>query len=150
MADVKNAGNNIFIIDDELYSIKGLGSVYFLAEDKKVLTVAWPSTSSKTILRGIVEAGYRPEDVDYLILTHIHLDHAGGAGTLLKLMPRAKVIAHSQAMWHLSHLSKLVKSTLEAQGVGSGARNGEMLPIAADRRCPQRISTGSCSARHKP
>lgn len=89
MAHIKEVGKNVYLIDDELYSVPGSGSVYFLTEDKKALIDTGPATSAKVVLQGIRKLGFKVEDVDYIFLTHIHLDHSGGAGTLLREMTKA-------------------------------------------------------------
>ncbi len=80
MVDVREVAENIYLIDAELYSIPEWGSVYLVNEEKKALVVTGPTTAANTVLNGIKQVGVRPEDIDYLILTHIHLDHSGGAG----------------------------------------------------------------------
>ncbi len=94
MVDINEVAENIYLIDDQLYSIPKMGCVYLLNEDKKALIESGPSTSANAVLDGIREAGVRPEDIAYIIVTHIHLDHAGGAGVLIKDMPHAQVIVH--------------------------------------------------------
>ena len=86
------------------------------------------------LLKGLVAAGYKPEQVEYIIITHVHLDHAGGTGLLLQQCPNAKVVAHPRATPHVIDPSRLVKS---AQGV-YGEENfrrlyGEIVPVPEDR-----------------
>ena len=88
MVDTRKINDQIFLIDDNLYSIPGSGSIYLLAEEKKALIDCGPATSINTIMEGIRQIGFKSEEIDYIIITHIHLDHSGGAGTLLKYMPR--------------------------------------------------------------
>jgi glyoxylase-like metal-dependent hydrolase (beta-lactamase superfamily II) len=129
MSAIKEVGNRIFCIDDMLYSIPSAGSVYLIAENKKVLIDTGPATSIPTVIDGIRQAGFHPEEIDYIIITHIHLDHGGGAGTLLKYTPRAKVIAHQRAIRHLIDPSRLVGSAIEAQGREFVEGNGQVLPV---------------------
>jgi glyoxylase-like metal-dependent hydrolase (beta-lactamase superfamily II) len=133
MVNIREVGINVFLIDDELYSIPGAGAVYFLTEDKRALVDTGPATSAEVILRGIQQAGFKSEEIDYIILTHIHLDHAGGTGTLLQHMPLAKVLVHHRAIKHLVDPSKLVNSAIEAQGKDTKVRNGEVLPVDGGR-----------------
>jgi glyoxylase-like metal-dependent hydrolase (beta-lactamase superfamily II) len=133
MKNTREVAPNVYLIDDELYSIPGSGSVYFLAEERKALIDTGPATSANAVLNGIRQIGCKPEEIDYIVLTHIHLDHAGGAGTLLEKMPRARVVAHHRALKHLIDPSKLVVSALEAQGNGSEGRNGKVLPVVESR-----------------
>jgi glyoxylase-like metal-dependent hydrolase (beta-lactamase superfamily II) len=136
MTNIKEVSTGIFLIDDNLYSIPGSGSVYLLVGDKKALIDTGPATSADVILEGIHQLGIGVEDVDYIIITHIHLDHGGGVGTLLKNMPQAKVLAHYKATKHLIDPSRLVASTIEAQGKESMDRNGEVLPVEESRLIP--------------
>ncbi len=94
MVDIKEVAENILLIDNELYSIPKWGSVYLINEEKKALIDTGPTTSVNTVLAGIEKTGVDPGEIDYVIATHIHLDHAGGVGELIKHMPQAKVLVH--------------------------------------------------------
>jgi glyoxylase-like metal-dependent hydrolase (beta-lactamase superfamily II) len=63
--------------------------------------------SVPTLLATLDEKNIKREQVDYIILTHIHLDHAGGAGELIKHLPNAKVYVHKYGANHLIDPSKL-------------------------------------------
>jgi glyoxylase-like metal-dependent hydrolase (beta-lactamase superfamily II) len=134
--ETRAVSENIFLIDDNLYSVPMSGAVYCIAAEKKVLIDAGPATSAGTVIQGLSQIGIQADEIDYLILTHIHLDHSGGAGTLLKSMPHAKVLAHHKAIKHLMDPSKLVKSATQAQGEGSLLKNGEVLPVEEQRLVP--------------
>ena len=136
MAEIRDVARNIFLIDDKLYSVPGAGCVYFLAEEKKALIDTGPATSAGVVLDGIQRIGFKSSDVDYIVITHIHLDHAGGAGTLLKHMPRAKVVVHYKGMSHLIDPSRLILSAKAAQGKDTFERNGEVLPIPEHKLIP--------------
>ena len=138
MVDIKQSAKNVYMIDDDLYSVPGTGSVFFLTEEKKALVDTGPASSARVVLDGIRQIGFKPEEMDYLIITHIHLDHGGGAGTLLKEMPRAKVLAHYKGIKHLLDPSNLVSSAYQALGAIPADRNGEVLPIAEERLMPVR------------
>jgi glyoxylase-like metal-dependent hydrolase (beta-lactamase superfamily II) len=138
MTEIKEVAANVYSIDDDLYSIPYAGSVYFLAEDYKALIDTGPSTSSAAVLEGIKALGFKSEEVDYLVITHIHLDHSGGAGTILKSMPRARVVAHHRAVKHLVDPAKLIVSAGDAQGKETIRRNGEILALDPERVLPAR------------
>ncbi len=70
------------------------------------------------LLAALKDNGFKPEDVAYIIITHVHLDHAGGTGLLLQHCPKAMVIAHPRAAPHVIDPSRLVQS---AQSVYSEA-----------------------------
>ncbi len=136
MNNIREVSQNVYSIDDELYNIPRSGSVYFLLEDKKTLIDSGPSTSVQVVLEGIRNIGFEPEEIDYLIITHIHLDHAGGAGTLLQQMPRASVVVHPRAVKHLFSPDRLINSVREVQGEEALVRNGEVMPVDGNRLIP--------------
>ncbi|MGH8363387.1 MAG: MBL fold metallo-hydrolase, partial [Gammaproteobacteria bacterium] len=73
-------------------------------------------------------------DVDWVFLTHVHLDHAGGAGELMKHLPNAKVLVHPRGAPHLSEPEKLVAGTQQVYGVEKfAALYGEIVPVPAER-----------------
>ena len=133
---MNEVAENIYLIDSQLYSVPQYGSVYLIDEEKKALIDTGAATSANNILNGIKGAGVKAEDIDYLIVTHIHLDHAGGAGVLIKSMPRAQVLVHHRGSRHLVNPAKLVSSVIEAQGEEAMVRNGEVVPIEAARVKP--------------
>jgi glyoxylase-like metal-dependent hydrolase (beta-lactamase superfamily II) len=75
-----------------------------------------------------------PADVDWIFLTHIHLDHAGGAGALLAQLPNARVVVHPRAAPHLADPTKLIAATIQVYGEANYRRAyGEVRPIPAER-----------------
>jgi len=136
LVDIKEVAENIYLIDDCLYSIPKWGSVYLINEEKKVLIDSGPATSAYAVLDGIKDVGVRPDEIDYIIVTHVHLDHAGGAGVLIKDMPKAQVIAHHRGARHLVNPEKLIRGTIEFQGEDAMAKHGEVVSIEAERVKP--------------
>jgi glyoxylase-like metal-dependent hydrolase (beta-lactamase superfamily II) len=136
VVDISEVAECIYMIDNQIYNIPGWGSVYLINEDKKALVDTGTATCTGTILDGIKKVGVRPEDIDYLLITHIHLDHAGGAGILIQDMPKAQVLVHRKGAKHLVNPARLMRSAIEAQGEEVIIRNGEMVPIEANRVRP--------------
>jgi glyoxylase-like metal-dependent hydrolase (beta-lactamase superfamily II) len=74
------------------------------------------------------------EAVDWVLLTHIHLDHAGGAGVLLRSLPKARVVVHPRGARHLADPSRLIGATVDVYGAEFFARQyGEVAPVPSDR-----------------
>jgi len=136
MVDIKEVAENIILIDDALYSIPEWGSVYLINEEKKALVDTGPTTSVNAVLDGIARAGVDPEEIDYVIATHIHLDHAGGAGELLKYLPQAQVIVHHKGARHLINPEKLMKSFASTMGERMVQKTGPVTPIDEERIIP--------------
>lgn len=92
------------------------------------------AASADRILKVLQSRGRRPEEISHVIVTHVHLDHAGGAGTLMQRLPQATLVAHPYGARHLIDPSKLEAS---ARAVYGDARFDEMygalLPVAKDR-----------------
>jgi len=133
MIDINEVAENVYLIDDQLYSIPKLGCVYLLNEERKALIESGPTTSVNAVLDGIKKVGVRAEDIAYIIVTHIHLDHAGGAGVLVKGMPQAQVVVHHRGAKHLVSPAKLVTSVIEAQGREAMVGYGEVSLIEPHR-----------------
>jgi glyoxylase-like metal-dependent hydrolase (beta-lactamase superfamily II) len=80
------------------------------------------------------EAGITPADVDWLILTHVHLDHAGGAGTLLAKLPNAQLVVHPRGARHMIDPTQLWAGASAVYGEAVMEQTyGRLQPIAADR-----------------
>ncbi|GAA5070269.1 MBL fold metallo-hydrolase [Lysobacter panacisoli] len=75
-----------------------------------------------------------PADVDWLILTHVHLDHAGGAGALMRVLPNATLAVHPRGAPHMIDPEKLVAGATAVYGEEEIARSyGEIAPVPAER-----------------
>lgn len=86
------------------------------------------------LLAALDEAGLRPEDVDYVLLTHVHLDHAGGAGELMRHLPEAECIVHPRGARHMVDPTKLIAGTKAVYGEQAFREMyGEIPPIPAER-----------------
>lgn len=100
--------------------------------ERNVIIDIGPKTAIPNLISTLAELSLNPTEIDYIILTHIHIDHAGGAGTALKEMGRAKVIAHSRARSHLINPALLWKSSLKTLGE-LAMEYGDIEPVPKDR-----------------
>jgi glyoxylase-like metal-dependent hydrolase (beta-lactamase superfamily II) len=86
------------------------------------------------LLAALAPAGLTPDDVDWLVLTHVHLDHAGGAGTLMQRLPNARLVAHPRAAPHMIDPARLIAGAMAVYGEAEFTRHyGELLPVPAGR-----------------
>lgn len=81
---------------------------YVIDEEQLTLVDTGPSPSVKHVKKGLAALGFALEDVKYIIVTHVHLDHSGGAGLLLQDCPNAQVVVHPKGARHLSDPSRLI------------------------------------------
>jgi len=117
------------------YVLPQFAAAYLVAEQERALFVE-NNTAHATprLLRALKEKGFAPEQVEYLIVTHIHLDHAGGTSKLLSACPNATVLAHPRAATHLIDPTRLIKSAKQVYGDAAfDTLYGEILPIDAAR-----------------
>ncbi|MBT2570815.1 MBL fold metallo-hydrolase [Planococcus sp. ISL-110] len=80
---------------------------YVIDEKELTLVDTGPSPSVKYVKKGLADLGFALEDVKYIIVTHVHLDHSGGVGLLLQDCPNAKVVVHPKGARHLADPSRL-------------------------------------------
>ncbi len=90
--------------------------------------------SVPTLLATLDEKNIAREDVDYILLTHIHLDHAGGAGELIKHLPNATIYVHERGSQHLIDPSKLRAGVIQVYGeLFFKQFLGDLIPVPEDR-----------------
>lgn len=109
-------GNNLYQVELNTGGLKNLICSYIIVGPKVFLVESGPTNSVPNLLAGLAELGIKPEDVEYVAITHIHLDHGGGAGALLKSLPNAKVIVHPRGAPHLIDPERLWSSSQEVLG----------------------------------
>jgi glyoxylase-like metal-dependent hydrolase (beta-lactamase superfamily II) len=86
------------------------------------------------LLTALAELGIAREAVDYLLLTHVHLDHAGGAGRLMQALPNAQAFLHPRGAPHMIDPAKLIAGSQAVYGAERFRRlYGELVPIASAR-----------------
>jgi glyoxylase-like metal-dependent hydrolase (beta-lactamase superfamily II) len=86
------------------------------------------------LLGALAALGLAPADVDWVIPTHVHLDHAGGVGTLVQALPTARVLVHPRGLRHLVDPTHLYQGALAVYGEAEMARAyGTLVPVPADR-----------------
>ncbi len=89
---------------------------YLLDADQPTLVETGPSTSVEPVTAALASLGVGPEDLAHIVVTHIHLDHAGGVGRLAARFPRATVWVHERGAPHLADPAKLVASATRIYG----------------------------------
>lgn len=92
-----------------------------------------PTTTVDHLLAGVRAAGFDPRDFRHLVLTHVHLDHAGAAGTLARMLPGARVYVHRLGAPHLIDPTKLVSSARRIYGDQMETLWGPIEPVPAER-----------------
>jgi glyoxylase-like metal-dependent hydrolase (beta-lactamase superfamily II) len=112
----------------------GFIASYLVADgDGLALVEAGPASTLDALLAGVRAAGHDPADLTHVLLTHIHLDHAAGAGQIARVAPRAAVHVHPLGAPHLADPSRLLSSAARLYGDRMQEMWGTMLPVAPER-----------------
>jgi len=122
-------------VDVSFQGIDGLISSYWIDGVEPVLVDPGPSTSLEGLEQGLAHLGIKTTDICHVLLTHVHLDHAGGVGHLVFDNPQIQVHLHPQAVPHMVDPGRLVESTRRTFGDSYDRLWGEVLPIDPDRIC---------------
>jgi len=112
----KKLNNFLYIIDLKPVGIENLICSYVLKANRVAIIESGPLASVENLLAGLEEIGIRNEQVDYLAVSHVHADHAGGAGALLRHLPNAKLLVHPRGAPHLVNPEKLWTQSKQALG----------------------------------
>ena len=132
--NVMNVVDGISVIDSEYYS-KDFAAIYLLKQKNKVIIIETGTNYSVPhVKEALSQAGLSFSDVSYVIPTHVHLDHAGGAGLLMMQCQNAALVVHPRGARHLIDPSKLVAGAKAVYGENKFKEYyGEIFPIDANR-----------------
>lgn len=132
--NVMNVVDGISVIDSEYYS-KDFAAIYLLKQKNKVIIIETGTNYSVPhVKEALSQIGLSFSDVLYVIPTHVHLDHAGGAGLLMMQCQNAALVVHPRGARHLIDPSKLVAGAKAVYGENKFKEYyGEIFPIDANR-----------------
>jgi glyoxylase-like metal-dependent hydrolase (beta-lactamase superfamily II) len=134
MLNLKNHGNGIHMFDSG-YIRAGLDAIHIIVEDGRVAFVDTGAASSLPhALVALKMLGISVNAIDYVILTHVHLDHAGGAGAMMRQFPNAKLVVHPCGVRHMVDPTRLIAGASAVYGAEYVQKTyGEITPIAPTR-----------------
>ena len=132
--DVTNVAKGINVIDSGYYS-KDFAAIYLLRQRNKVAIIETGSNFSIPLVeKALIEDNLSFSDVAYIIPTHVHLDHAGGAGELMRQCQNASLVVHPRGSRHLIDPSKLIAGAIAVYGEEKFKEYyGEIIPIDSNR-----------------
>jgi len=127
-------GHGISLIDAE-YLYPGVVAVYLLQQDDQLAIIETGTANSAASILALIENhGFSTDNVSYIIPTHVHLDHAGGAGELMQHCKKAQLVIHPYGARHMIDPSKLIAGTIGVYGEEKFRElYGELKPIDASR-----------------
>ncbi|MEY7850183.1 MBL fold metallo-hydrolase [Natrarchaeobius sp. A-rgal3] len=107
---------DLYYLDTGMYDTDGYGAVYVLDDDRPAVIETGIGTNHERILEALSEIGIARDELAVIAVTHVHLDHAGGAGFLARTYPNADVYVPATGARHLVDPSALVAGTKAAVG----------------------------------
>ena len=123
---------SIRIIDTLLGGRPGVTGCYLVRGERTAIVDPGAQTSAGTVRAALEGEGIGPDDLDHIVLTHIHLDHCGGTGDLAAAFPRAQVHVHGRGVRHLADPERLVTASHAVYGDMAEVYGG-LAPTPADR-----------------
>ena len=121
------------IVDTMTGGMTGVTAGYLVPAARPALIECGPALTIDRTVTALHELGLDPDDLAWLVVTHVHLDHAGGAGDLLAAFPNARVVVSPRGARHLVDPSRLNDSARRVYGPLYDTVYGPCTPIAADR-----------------
>ena len=112
---------------------QGITAGYLILSDRPCLVEPGTSGSAPVVRQALRELGVGPDDLASVVVTHIHLDHAGGVGDVAREYPRAEVVVHEKGARHLADPSRLMRSARMVYGDSLDTLFGELKPTDASR-----------------
>jgi len=110
-----------------------IGSYLLAGQNELAIIDPGPGSVVESLLASIREAGFEPQEVTHILVTHIHLDHAGSVGTLVRQLPRAQVFAHKKGAPHLLDITKVIASASRIYGESMKLLWGEIESTPQER-----------------
>ncbi len=126
-------GPGLWQIDTLLGGLEGVNSAFLVRAPRPALVETGPQRDAATVVAALQARGMAPGDLAYLVLTHIHLDHAGGVGELAKAFPLATVVCHPRGVRHLADPTRLVAASAQVYGERLDTLYGRMTPVPRER-----------------
>ena len=127
--------HDITLIDVKLEGKDDFAAAYLMQHAGKAAFIESGTTHAvPSFMHALKQHRLTPEDVLYVMPTHVHLDHAGGAGRLMELCPNAKLVIHPRGAFHMKDPSKLLAGAEGVYGKERVAETyGELVPVDEDR-----------------
>ncbi|MFQ5999998.1 MAG: MBL fold metallo-hydrolase, partial [Candidatus Bathyarchaeia archaeon] len=112
----KRLNDYTYLIDLKPKGFENFSASYVIKGSRAAIIETGPRLTVENLLAGLKEIDVKREEVDYVAVTHIHIDHAGGAGTLLPHLPNAQLLVHKKGAPHLINPERLWTSSLQVLG----------------------------------
>ncbi len=131
--DVTPLGHDVFQIDTRMAGYDGITAGYLIRGDRPCLVETGTAPSAPVVRDALAGLGIGPADLATVVVTHIHLDHAGGAGDIAAMFPAADIVVHHRGARHLADPSRLMAGARAVYGAALDRLFGALAPVPAER-----------------
>ncbi len=125
--------DDVVLIDTLLGGEEGITAAFLVAGENPALVDPGAETSADTTAAALEARGVGADDLAWIVLTHIHLDHCGATGDLAARFPRAKIVVHPRGVRHLIEPARLVTGTAAVHGPALAPLYGGLDPVPEHR-----------------
>ena len=108
--DITDLGHGVFQIDTKMAGYQGITAGYLIRGSRPCLVETGTAPSAPIVAQALESLGVGVQDLASVVVTHIHLDHAGGAGDIAAMYPKAEIVVHQRGARHLTDPSRLMAS----------------------------------------
>lgn len=129
----RDLGGAVTLLDTRMGGHPGITAAYLIRSDRPALVETGAGRSASLVQRQLAGLGVGPRDLATIVVTHIHLDHAGGVGDLARAFPGAEVVVHERGARHLVSPERLVASARRVYGPVMDAVFGDLLATPVER-----------------
>jgi glyoxylase-like metal-dependent hydrolase (beta-lactamase superfamily II) len=130
---ITDLGHDVFQIDTRMAGYDGITAGYLIRSDRPCLVETGTAPSAPIVADALAALGVGPADLATVVVTHIHLDHAGGTGDIARMFPGAEVVVHELGARHLADPSRLMASARMVYGDELDGLFGVLAPTPAER-----------------
>jgi glyoxylase-like metal-dependent hydrolase (beta-lactamase superfamily II) len=131
--DITDLGHDVFQLDTKMAGYPGITAGYLIRSSRPCLVETGTSKSAPVVRAALASLGIEPGDLATVVVTHIHLDHAGGVGDIAGMFPAAEVVVHEKGARHLADPTRLMASARMVYGDALDVLFGELAAVPADR-----------------
>jgi len=126
-------GQDVFALDTRMSGYEGITAAYAILGERPCLIETGTAASAPVVAAALEGLGVGPDDLAILVVTHIHLDHAGGVGDLARLYPKARIVVQERGARHLADPTRLMASARLVFGSVLDDVFGPLAPTSAER-----------------
>jgi glyoxylase-like metal-dependent hydrolase (beta-lactamase superfamily II) len=130
---VTDLGHEVFQIDTRMAGYEGITAGYLIRGERPCLVETGTAPSAPVVRAALASLGVGPQELATVVVTHIHLDHAGGTGDIAEMFPAAEIVVHELGARHLADPTRLMASARMVYGDELDALFGALAPTPAAR-----------------